>query len=179
MTGYPAILVVLAGRAGTGKTTLAKRIVKELGGSYIRLDAIVCPILDAGLTDDSLKAAETGYQVASELARENLALGVSVVVDGLHASHGSRDRWLHLAADVGARLKVLETRLNDAAEHRRRVEVRTGADSGYVGPSWDNIQQMTYETWDEQRSGRRLTVEMSDTEAAMAAAIRYIRGGTS
>jgi predicted kinase len=38
-------LVVIGGRPGTGKTTLARLLVTELRAAYLRTDAIVIPIL--------------------------------------------------------------------------------------------------------------------------------------
>jgi predicted kinase len=171
--GQP-LLVVLAGRPGTGKSTLAKRLAMELHAAYIRLDAIVIPVLDAGLADDESRAAQTGYEIARGVARENLEIGVPVIVDGLHAAHARRHEWLEVAASTGAQLEFLETYLNDEREHRRRVEQRTGGESAYPGPSWDNIQTMAYEPWDETRSGERLALETSDADSALAAAISHL-----
>jgi predicted kinase len=174
VTNGQTLLVVLAGRPGTGKTTLAKRLMMELHGAYIRLDAIVLPVLGAALTDDESRAAQTGYEIAREVARENLELGVPVIVDGLHATHARRQEWLEVAASTGAQLEYLETYLSDEREHRRRVEERTSGESGYLGPSWARIQTMAYEPWDEACSGERLALETSDVDSALAAAISYL-----
>lgn len=174
MTHGQTLLVVIAGRPGTGKTTLAKRLTTELEGAYIRLDAIVVPMLDAALMDDEPLAAQTGYEIAREVARENLEIGVPVIVDGLHATHVRRQEWLEFAASTQARLEFLETFLSDECEHRRRIERRTGTESGYSGPSWDKVQAMTYEPWDESRSGVRLALETSDVDSALVAAIGHL-----
>ena len=170
-----ALVAVVVGRPGTGKTTLAKRLTRELRGAYIRIDAVVGPILRAALTEDESSAAVIGYAVAREMARENLEAGVPVIVDGVHATHPRRQAWLDVAASTGAQLKFLETFLGDELEHRRRVEQRGSGESGYLGPSWHEIQAMTYESWDNTRSGPRLALETSDTEATLAAAMRHLR----
>ncbi len=77
------VLVVVAGRPGTGKTTLATALVPALGAAYLRMDAIVIPFLRGGLTDDEAGAARAAYEVAHELAAENLRAGMAVV-DGLN-----------------------------------------------------------------------------------------------
>ncbi len=175
MTHGQTLLVVIVGRPGTGKTTLAKRLTTELEGAYIRLDAIVVPMLDAALMDDEPRAAQTGYEIAREVARENLEIGVPVIVDGLHATHVRRQEWLEFAASTEARLEFLETFLSDEREHRRRIKRRTSvAESGYPGPSWDKVQAMTYEPWDESRSGGRLALETSDADSALVAAIGHL-----
>lgn len=170
-----AVLVVMAGRAGTGKSTLAKLLVTQLRGVYIRLDAIVLGMLDAALTDDVPRAAGIGYDIAQEVARENLELGVPVVVDGIHATHERREGWRDIAASCGAQIRYVETYLADEAEHRRRVEARTSGGVAYPGPAWEAIQEMPYEAWDETRSGERLAVDMSDADKALASAVSYVR----
>ena len=81
---------------------------------------------------------------------------------------------LEVAASTGAHLEYLETYLSDEREHRRRVEQRTSGKSEYPGPSWDNIQTMAYEPWDEARSGERLALETSDADSAVAAAMSHL-----
>jgi predicted kinase len=169
------LLVVVAGRPGTGKTTLAKRLAAELHAAYLRIDVIVLPMLDAALTDDEARGADIGYEIARGIARENLANGVPVVVDGLHAAYARRQGWREVAAATGIRVEFLETYLSDEREHQRRVVQRTSDGSEYPGPSWDTIQKLAYEPWDETRSGERLAVETSDADSALAAAIRHLR----
>lgn len=169
-----ALLVVIVGRPGTGKTTLAKRLTRELNGAYIRIDAIVGPILRARPTED-VGAVRVGYEIGREVAQGNLELGVPVIVDGLHATHTRRQQWLDVAASTRAHLEFLETFLSDDDEHRRRVERRSSGESGYLGPWWHEVQAMTYEPWDDSRSGSRLAIETSDADSALAAAMSHLR----
>jgi predicted kinase len=165
------LLVVLAGRPGTGKTTLARRLTRELRGAYVRLDAIVGPILRAAAIEDKVRAVQVGYEIAQETAWENLHAGVPVVVDGVHATHARRQGWLTVAQSTGARLEFLEIVVDDEREHRRRVARRGHGESGYLGPSWQEIQAMTYEAWDESSDGARLALETSGMDAATAEAV--------
>lgn len=169
------MLVVVAGRPGTGKTTLARLLVAELSAVYLRTDAIAGPILRGGLTGDEDEAARVGYDVARELATENLRAGVDVVVDGLNATHERRAGWREVAERARARCVFLETRLSDAREYRRRVDQRSSGSTGYLGPSWETIQGMPYEAWDEGRYGPRLGIETADTGEGLTAALAYIR----
>jgi predicted kinase len=73
MTDDRLLLVVLLGQPGTGKTTLAKRLAAELRGAYIRLDAIVGPMLGGGPTREAL-----GMRLAVETSDADSALAEAV-----------------------------------------------------------------------------------------------------
>ncbi len=69
------MLIVFAGLPGTGKTTIAEELARELGAVYLRIDAIEQTLRDSGaynsLTNDA------GYCVAYVIAEENLQLAAS------------------------------------------------------------------------------------------------------
>jgi predicted kinase len=100
---------------------------------------------------------------------------MAVVIDGVNATHERRAAWREVAVSTQAHLALLETTVSDAREHRRRVEERHSGASGYVGPSRETIQRMTYDEWDDERYGPRLVVETSDTSAALIAALGHIQ----
>lgn len=160
-----AVLVVLAGLPGTGKTTVAKMLAKRIRAAHLRTDVIAAPMLRSRLTEDPASAGRVAYDIACEVATETLQAGVPVVVDGVHASHALRSLWLGVSNEVGVPLIQLETRLKNEHEHRRRVELRQAG--GYLGPTWQQIQEMNYEPWDDTLDSRRLIVDTSDSEAAI------------
>jgi predicted kinase len=174
MTDDQLLLVVLLGRPGTGKTTLAKRLAAELRGAYIRRDAVVGPMRGGGLTREESRAAEVGYEIARAVVQENLEVGVPVVVDGVHATHARRQGWSAVAETCSADLCYIETYLADEREHRRRVERRSSGEAGCLGPYWDEIEALVYERWDEPALGMRLAVETSDADSALAEAVQHL-----
>jgi predicted kinase len=114
------LLVVLAGRPGTGKTTLGRLVAAELGAVFVRIDAIETAVIRCGLAHHPV--GPVGYVVAQEIAAANLALGTSVVVDAVNPVPEARSGWRPLGSS--GRLIFLETVMADETEHRRRVEMR-------------------------------------------------------
>lgn len=166
------MLVVLAGLPGTGKTTLARRLVTALGAAYVRIDAIETAVIRCGLARPPV--GPVGYVVAHEIAAATLSLSTPVVVDAVNPVPEARAGWAGLAMRTGARLAVCETTLRDPAEHRSRVSARLPDLPDQVVPSWDEVLMGGYVEWDEIRDGARLVVDMTDTDEGVSKALRYL-----
>jgi predicted kinase len=165
-------LVVLAGLPGTGKSTIARLLARRLGAVYLRTDAIAGPMLTNGLTRDPASAGRVAYNIARDVAIENLRIGRSVVVDGVHATHARRALWRRVGDEVSVTVVGLEITVPDAAEHRRRLDRRRAQDS--LSPTWEQVAEMEYDAWSEPVDGRRLLVDATDTDAALAACLAYL-----
>jgi predicted kinase len=115
-------LVALKGLPGVGKTTLAR----ELGGT------LGWPLLDHDDIKDALAASgaavsgAASYELLFRLAGRQLLLGLSVLCDSPLISAGLYVLARRTAAEAGGRLGVIECRLVDETEHRRRIEAREG-----------------------------------------------------
>lgn len=84
-----------------------------------------------GLADHS----PAGYAVANVIARSNLTLGGTVVVDGVPPVIESRKVWRTISVDTAAMLPEVKATCSDPVEHRRRVEAREPDLPGHVLPS--------------------------------------------
>ena len=130
------LLIVVAGLPGTGKTTLARPISRRVGACYLRVDAIETALA----RHSGPVSGPEGYAVATEVARSNLLIGQSVVVDAVCPVPESRTVWADLAVEVSAKLVIFETQLADRDEHERRVSARTPDIQGHQVLTWDSVR---------------------------------------
>lgn len=157
-------LTVLAGRPGTGKTTLATALARRLRACYLRVDAA-----ETALQRTGLPVGIEGYAVIHELAVSNLLLGLDVVVDAVNPVPEARAGWRKTAHRGRAQLLQVETWLPDQIEHRRRVEARTGDIPDHHLPAWHEVETQVWVPWDSERDGPRILIETIDSRDALIA----------
>ena len=142
------LLVVLAGLPGSGKSTLAREIALRLDAVWLRVDTAEAAMLSAGLP----RSFETGlaaYVVVHDVAREQLRLGRTVVIDAVNAVEETREMWRSLSTECGASRYVVEVVCSNPEEHRRRVESRTPPTPPLTPPTWKEVRDREYLPWKE------------------------------
>jgi predicted kinase len=157
-------LIFFCGHAGTGKTTLAHRLIGPLmeatGEPFCLLDKDTLygrysAAAMAALTGDpndrdsptylrNLRDPE--YQGLLDTARENLALGISVIVVG-PLSREVRDHRLHdpawLAAPEGTEVRIVWVHLPEE-EARARIVRRGNPNDAYKLTHWDAYRERRF-----------------------------------
>ncbi|MCW2783384.1 MAG: hypothetical protein JWR35_3835, partial [Marmoricola sp.] len=84
------MLIVLGGLPGVGKTSIARELVARLRCAYLRIDVIEHALVSLhGIND----IGPGGYVFAYELAKSNLALGLTVVADCVNPLSVTRAAW--------------------------------------------------------------------------------------
>ena len=140
------MLIVLSGLPGTGKTTIARALARELAAVYLRIDSI-----EQALRDGGLRVGGEGYSVARAVAEDNLRLGRTVIADCVNPWPLTRSAWHDVAERAGVVAIDVELVCSDADEHRRRVEGRTADIDGHRLPTWQEVVERDYRVWEGER----------------------------
>ena len=143
MTG---LLIIFSGLSGTGKTTIARALAREIGAVHLRIDSIEQALRNAGV-----RVEEEGYRVAYAVAADNLRLGRAVIADSVNPWPLTRDAWERVAVDAGAPFLNVEIVCSDLHAHRQRVEARAADIPGHVVPTWQEVRDRDYRPWDRDR----------------------------
>ncbi len=165
-------LIVMSGLAGTGKSTIAERLAKQLKLPIFSVDPIESAIIKAGITR-SFETGVAAYSVAEALASEQLTLGNSVIIDAVNAEEEGKDVWRGLARTHGLELTVLLVIVSDRILHKQRIESRVRGLHGFSEVTWDMVEarEKVFTAWREPT----LTLDSSrDVEANVEEAVRYI-----
>ena len=139
-------LIVLAGLSGSGKSSIARGLAKEIGAVWLRVDSIEQAIRESGMAPGSLDDA--GYRAAYAVAQDNLRLGHDVIGDSVNPWMLTRNAWRDAGLRVGARVIEVEIVCSDPEEHRHRVETRANEVPGLVLPDWHAVMERDYHPWD-------------------------------
>lgn len=155
------MLIILSGLPGTGKTTIARALAREIGAVHIRIDTIEQTLRDAGVT-----VVDHGYRVAFALAEDNLRLGCTVIADSVNPITLTRTAWHAVAERAGTKHLDVEVICGDKAEHRRRVETRGADIANHRVPTWAEVVAREYHGWTTDR----LAIDTSQVDIGTAIA---------
>lgn len=135
------MLISFGGLSGTGKTTIARELARQIGAVYLRIDSIEQALRDSAAIQP---INDAGYRLGYAIAEDNLRLGRTVVADSVNPIRLTREAWREVAqrAQVGA--LEIEVKCSDPSVHRRRVEGRVADISGLQPPDWAQVVSREY-----------------------------------
>ena len=158
-------LIVFAGLPGSGKSTLSRAVARELHAVYLDKDTIKDAVIAVarGLKTEQGPdlAGPISYELLVVLARDNLSLGLSVVLDSPAGYRQFREQVSELAKARRANLKLVECICTDESLLRQRVEARGRELPPYRARDWADYQSNRARF--EGLTERRLVVDTAET----------------
>ena len=142
------MLIILGGLPGTGKTTIARELARQLDAVHLRIDSIEQAIRNSGVVVAALDDA--GYRVAYAVAEDNLRFARTIIADSVNPVQATREAWLAVANRAQTGAIEIEIVCSDRNEHRRRVENRATDIPGLRPPTWREVVEREYDPWERE-----------------------------
>ncbi|MCP5059201.1 MAG: ATP-binding protein [bacterium] len=167
-----AKLVVLSGLPGTGKTEVAESMAAYLKAPVFAKDWLEASLLQSGVVAQE-QLGIVGYSLLTTLARRQLALGQSAVLDSVASTSPVRETWRAMALEFDASWFVIECICSDSELHRRRLGQRQRGIPGWPELEWSEVErvQRYFAPWNEERL---ILDSVNPISENVASAIAYV-----
>ncbi|GAB4498444.1 MAG: hypothetical protein OHK003_10670 [Anaerolineales bacterium] len=129
------ILVIFSGLPGTGKTTLAKHLARELFISLLCIDDVTGKVPE----NPTVQFWDSKVAVLLGLAERQLEMGLSVIVDSVFMNT-DRHHAQSLARRYEAQFRPIHTFISDEAVWKERIQKRY-EESAHNAADWKQIER--------------------------------------
>lgn len=167
-------LVLLSGLPGTGKTRLALELGQMLQIPVLAKDRLQANLRLLGLTG---RNGPAGYHLILNLADQQLALGVGVILDAVFPMNGFRQQARAMAQTYRAPFRPIFCTCSDEALWRRRVEVREQFVPHWSPVGWEEVERIrpAFEPWEQTAV---LSLDAAEPFAAnLSRALQWLNSG--
>src|SRR4051812_3666400 len=122
--------IIFSGLPGSGKSRLSEEVgriqqipvfAKDWLEGTLKKHGIESGVDPAG---EKIPLGYVGYELLGILARRQLLLDQSVILDSVASTKTIREQWRALAWEFGARWRVIECICSDESIHRARLATR-------------------------------------------------------
>ena len=136
-------VILISGLSGTGKTAISRAIAGELGLRVVSADAARNFLYgqdkrpaNYGEGVYTPLANERTYQMMMETGRRFLEREGSIILDATFRRRSDRDQVREMARQFGARLRLVECRLQEDLV-KQRLQAREHLDDGLSDATWE------------------------------------------
>lgn len=147
--------ILFSGLPGTGKSSLAEAVGRELKIPVFAKDWLEANLVTSGLVSNNKDQllGFTGYNLLTLLAKRQLELQQSVILDCVASTESIRVTWKDLADCFGANWLVIECICSDENLHRERLLERERRIPGWYELDWADIERIKtyFVPWNEPR----------------------------
>jgi predicted kinase len=156
-------LIIFSGLPGTGKSTLAETMGRELGIPVFAKDWLEATLLRSDLKEvtDIKSLGFVGYELLTVLAERQFMLGQSVILDSVASTESIRSAWRQLSEQYEADWRVIECICSDESLHRARLRDRKRNIPGWHELEWSEVERVKqyYLPWE----GEHLVLDMAQS----------------
>ena len=137
-------MIVFSGLPGTGKSSLAEAVGRRFGIPVFAKDWLEASLLQSELkpTSRDKSLGYAGYELLTILAKRQLMLGQSVILDSVAATKTIRAEWRRLAKRYQAEWRVIECICSVESVHRVRLKIRKRGIPGWHELKWSEVERV-------------------------------------
>ena len=138
-----ALLVVMSGLPGTGKSTIARAVADHLGAAVLSADSIEAAMNRTGINREHGQGSyRAGYEIIGALVVDELRADRPVVADATYFQSGDREALRDTARAHGAPVITIVTTCTDRVLHERRLRGRSraGLDGFLYAATWESLE---------------------------------------
>lgn len=164
----PGTLHVLHGYIGAGKTTLARRLERELPGIRFSADEWMVSLYGVDPPESEYRAAQERVRGLMETCwRRCLELGQHVILDGGAWKRSERDHLRAVAAEVGAEFRLYALSLPDE-EALARVLTRNEREPEhlYIAENTYHVLRAQFEPLEADEGAGVVCLAVEEVEAS-------------